>query len=157
MLQPTPTQHDDDIHTPAAAEDEDEDDENDTDSTTTEEFSDYDPEGPEGLPSHDPHHIPSCPGIIDVLVTGSTDPRHGDAWSHYTYTGRVRLHDGLVGILRVPANATDTSGGTGAPGKVVFFGYVKDGRNFVGTWRICGSADVRRPGYEGAFCLGRRA
>ncbi|EEB90417.1 hypothetical protein MPER_11380 [Moniliophthora perniciosa FA553] len=33
-------------------------------------------------------------GTQDVVLTGSTDERHGKAWNHYTFHGRVRSWDG---------------------------------------------------------------
>jgi hypothetical protein len=125
-------------------------------SSLSESFID-DPDGPEGPAGHDLDHIPPCPGVIDVLITGVTPERHGNAWNPYKYTGRVRLHDGLIGILRSDPNATQN--GLHNPlygGKVVFFGYIHGGRNFVGTWRIVGNGDIGVPGYEGPFTFGRR-
>lgn len=115
-------------------------------------------------PSHDPSVISDCPGVIDIILTGSTDPRHGAAWNPYIYTGRVRLYDGLIGILRTPAKELDNSqsnaniGGetVASLGRVVFYGYLVGGRNFVGNYRVVGTGDVRSPGWEGAFSLGRR-
>jgi hypothetical protein len=125
-------------------------------SSLSESFID-DPDGPEGPAGHDLDHIPPCPGVIDVLITGATPERHGNAWNPYNYTGRVRLHDGLIGILRSAPNAMQN--GTHNPlfgGKVVFFGYIHGGRNFVGTWRIVGDGNIGVPGYEGPFTFGRR-
>lgn len=34
-----------------------------------------------------------------------TDLRHGQAWNHFTFYGRVRCWDGLIAILRVPVSA----------------------------------------------------
>lgn len=39
----------------------------------------------------------------DIIVTGETDPRHGQAWHHYRFYGRVRKWDGCIALLRVPA------------------------------------------------------
>ncbi|KAL0945455.1 hypothetical protein HGRIS_000945 [Hohenbuehelia grisea] len=41
-------------------------------------------------------------GVADILVTGETGERHGDAWGHYTIIGRVRSFDGRVALLRTP-------------------------------------------------------
>ncbi|KAK0452055.1 uncharacterized protein EV420DRAFT_1702421 [Desarmillaria tabescens] len=72
--------------------------------------------------------LPPCTGVQDVIVTGSTDDRHGQAWNHYVYYGRVRRWDGMIGILRVPRDR--------GLGKWFFYGYIVGGKNFVGNWRI---------------------
>ncbi|KAK7030845.1 hypothetical protein VNI00_013953 [Paramarasmius palmivorus] len=94
---------------------------------------------------------PQCRGscnIQDVLLTGSTDERHGKAWNHYTFHGRVRSWDGCVGLARVPRDPTN--------GRLFFYGHlVGGGKNFVGNWRFAGS-DPNMPAYEGALCMGKR-
>ncbi|KAK0205487.1 hypothetical protein DFS33DRAFT_1487557 [Desarmillaria ectypa] len=90
--------------------------------------------------------LPPCTGVQDVIVTGSTDDRHGQAWNHYTYYGRVRRWDGMIGILRVPRNI--------GLGKWFFYGYIVGGKNFVGNWRIT-HEDPGMPTVEGAFCLSK--
>ncbi len=45
--------------------------------------------------------LPPCTGVQDVIITGRTDGRYGQAWNHYTYYGRVRRWDGMIGILRI--------------------------------------------------------
>jgi hypothetical protein len=62
-------------------------------------------------------------GVQDILVTGEvrathtcdrvwfliiiqTDGRHGDAWGHYRFIGRVRPWDGLIVLLRTPVVET---------------------------------------------------
>ena len=45
----------------------------------------------------------------DLILTGETDPRHGQAWHHYRFYGRVRKWDGCVAILRVPAVSVASS------------------------------------------------
>ena len=105
----------------------------------------------DGPVPHSPTHIPPCPGIIDLVITGGTDARHGNAWNHYSYVGRVRAWDGLVGILRMPADRSRRAG----LGNVVFWGYIVGGENFVGSWRVAGE-DLGAPGWEGGFSLGKR-
>jgi hypothetical protein len=102
----------------------------------------------DGLPPHDPYLIPPCNGVQDIIITGESDPRHAAAWKHFTFTGRIRNKDGLIAILRTPANAQD--------GKIIFYGYLQDGKNFVGRWRMCGGYDIHGPGLEGIFCMSRR-
>jgi len=101
-----------------------------------------------------PQTIPSCNGIRDVLITGSTDPRHAAAWGKWVWRGRVRKWDGLVGLVRSADNGPPGSG-TGGPGKIFFYGTLIGGRNLVGTWRLA-HEDPRMPAYEGAFTLGRK-
>ncbi|KAL0576855.1 hypothetical protein V5O48_005120 [Marasmius crinis-equi] len=101
----------------------------------------------EELPPHDPHKILDCDGIQDVAITGETDDRHGQAWHHYTFHGRVRHHDGMVGILRCPRRP--------GPGPVFFYGTIIGGTNFVGNWRVA-NADPGLPAWEGAFSLGKK-
>ncbi|PBK58234.1 hypothetical protein ARMSODRAFT_967903, partial [Armillaria solidipes] len=64
--------------------------------------------------------LPPCTGVQDVIVTGSTDDRHGQAWNDYSYYGRVRHWDGMIGILRVPRDRT--------LGNWFFYGYIVGGK-----------------------------
>ncbi|KAJ4481943.1 hypothetical protein J3R30DRAFT_3286192 [Lentinula aciculospora] len=106
----------------------------------------------EDLPPYVPSEqtIPSCNGIRDVLITGSTDPRHAEAWGNWVWRGRVRKWDGLVGLVR----SADSGVGTNFC-KIFFYGTLLGGRNLVGTWRQA-NEDPRMPSYEGAFTLGRK-
>ncbi|KAK7056671.1 hypothetical protein VNI00_002388 [Paramarasmius palmivorus] len=99
------------------------------------------------LPPHDPHKVLDCDGIQDVVVTGETDDRHAQAWNHYSFHGRVRHHDGLVGILRCPRNPR--------LGNIFFYGTIVGGQNFIGNWRVA-NVDARLPAWEGAFSLGKK-
>ncbi|KAG7444724.1 uncharacterized protein BT62DRAFT_933772 [Guyanagaster necrorhizus] len=84
-------------------------------------------------------------GVADVLVTGETGQRHGDAWGHYSIVGRVRPWDGLVVLLQKPADPRSDLG------EWIFKGYIHD-QNFVGRWReTTTSADT--VGYEGGFIV----
>ncbi|KAJ6453112.1 hypothetical protein C8R45DRAFT_1039644 [Mycena sanguinolenta] len=98
-------------------------------------------------PTHDPARIPPCTGIQDIIFTGATDLRHGQAWNHFEFHGRVRLWDGLITLLRV---SPDPRLGT-----LFFYGFLVGGHKFVGNWRVAGQ-DVGVPAYESAFSMARR-
>ncbi|KIJ66590.1 hypothetical protein HYDPIDRAFT_26924 [Hydnomerulius pinastri MD-312] len=91
-----------------------------------------------------------CDGILDIVLVGETDVRHGQAWHHYRFYGRVREWDGLVALIRVPfaPNAQHL-------GIWIFTGYVVGGQNFVGNWRT-----TSHPGepvtFESAFAMSKR-
>ncbi|KAG7451963.1 uncharacterized protein BT62DRAFT_926163 [Guyanagaster necrorhizus] len=89
---------------------------------------------------------PPCTGVQDVIITGRTDERHGQAWNHYTYYGRVRRWDGMIGILRVARDRR--------LGNLFFYGYIVGGKNFVGNWRIT-HEDPGMPAWEGPFTLSK--
>ncbi|KAG7085352.1 hypothetical protein E1B28_002918 [Marasmius oreades] len=90
----------------------------------------------------------------DIIITGETDPRHGQAWKHYQFYGRIRKWDGCVTIMRVPAEDTRTS--NSGKGRILFYGtLVGGGKNFVGNWRVA-DMDETSPAYEGAFSLGKK-
>jgi len=98
--------------------------------------------------SHDwVHNVVECDGIKDVIVTGSMDDSHGQAWHHYEYYGRVRPWDGLIGILRVPRNALQ--------GMAILYGYISGGKNFSGNWRWWLS-DPLMPAWESAVVMSKR-
>nr|GAT50202.1 predicted protein [Mycena chlorophos] len=90
---------------------------------------------------------PPCNGIQDIIFTGETDLHHGQAWNHFSFYGRVRSWDGMVGILRV---SSDPRLGT-----LLFYGYIVAGHKFVGNWRTA-NEDVTAPAYESSFVLARR-
>ncbi|KAJ3904439.1 hypothetical protein F5879DRAFT_801637 [Lentinula edodes] len=123
-----------------------------SDGSSDEDLSEEEPA--EDLPPYVPSAktIPPCNGIRDVLITGSTDPRHAAAWGKWVWRGRVRKWDGLVGLVRSPSGS---SSGNGGGGKIFFYGTLLGGRNLVGTWRLA-HEDPRMPAYEGAFTLGRK-
>ncbi|KAK0430892.1 hypothetical protein EV421DRAFT_1721055 [Armillaria borealis] len=93
--------------------------------------------------------LPPCTGVQDVIITGKTDDRHGQAWNHYTYYGRVRRWDGMIGILRIAVSFRDRR-----LGNLFFFGYLVDGKNFVGNWRIT-HEDPGMPAWAGPFTLSK--
>ncbi|KIK59375.1 hypothetical protein GYMLUDRAFT_245443 [Collybiopsis luxurians FD-317 M1] len=118
--------------------------------------SDSDSDLPPYVPS--PSTIPVCNGIRDVIITGTTDARHANAWGKWAWKGRVRKWDGLIGMIREPALDGPSGlapGGTGGAGKIFFYGTLVGGKNLVGTWRMA-NQDPRMPAYEGAFTLGRK-
>ncbi|KAJ7460324.1 hypothetical protein FB451DRAFT_1405555 [Mycena latifolia] len=90
----------------------------------------------------------ACDGVQDVVFTGSTDPRHGMAWHHYEYAGRVRPWDGLIGLVMRPRDRTRGLGTYFISGHLV-------GRDtFEGTWQIA-AQDVLAPSWGGSVCLAR--
>ncbi|KAJ3917484.1 hypothetical protein F5877DRAFT_44599 [Lentinula edodes] len=123
-----------------------------SDGSSDEDLSEEEPA--EDLPPYVPSAktIPPCNGIRDVLITGSTDPRHAAAWGKWVWRGRVRKWDGLVGLVRSPSGSSPSNG---SGGKIFFYGTLLGGRNLVGTWRLA-HEDPRMPAYEGAFTLGRK-
>ncbi|KAF9225151.1 hypothetical protein BS17DRAFT_871950 [Gyrodon lividus] len=90
-----------------------------------------------------------CDGILDIILVGETDLRHGQAWHHYRFYGRVREWDGLVALIRVPSTNPQSLG------VWIFTGYVVGGQNFVGNWRT-----TSHPGepvtFESAFAMSKR-
>ena len=60
------------------------------------------PESDSDLPPYvpSPSTIPVCNGIRDVIITGTTDARHANAWGKWSWKGRVRKWDGLIGMVR---------------------------------------------------------
>ncbi|TFY51482.1 hypothetical protein EVJ58_g10540, partial [Rhodofomes roseus] len=44
----------------------------------------------------------TCNGICDIIITGETLLRYGQAWNHYRFYGRVRKWDGLIVLVHVP-------------------------------------------------------
>ncbi|KAF8633559.1 hypothetical protein AX15_001357 [Amanita polypyramis BW_CC] len=98
--------------------------------------------------SHDwVRNVVECDGVRDIIVTGSTDETHGQAWHHYTYYGRIRPWDGLIGILSVPRTSVD--------GTKMIYGYISGGKNFSGNWRWS-MADPAMPAWECAVVMSKR-
>ncbi|KAJ7194231.1 hypothetical protein GGX14DRAFT_586818 [Mycena pura] len=98
-------------------------------------------------PAQDPAREPPCNGIQDIIFTGATDLRHGQAWSSFEFYGRVRPWDGMIGILRV---SSDPRKGT-----LLFYGFIVGGHKFVGNWRAA-HQEVGAPAWESAFSAARR-
>lgn len=88
-------------------------------------------------------------GVQDIIITGETSVKQGEAWGHYSYIGRVRQWDGLVVLLRIPVHDPITS-----RGRAIFKGYVH-GQSLVGRWRDT-TTDMQAVGYEGGFVLCRQ-
>ncbi|OBZ66029.1 hypothetical protein A0H81_13997 [Grifola frondosa] len=84
-----------------------------------------------------------CDGVRDVIITGETSMRHGQAWHHYRFYGRVRRWDGLIALVRVPTQFPQL-------GKFIFRGYVVGDANFVGSWRVF-SSNIHVIPLEGPF------
>ncbi|KAG2141086.1 hypothetical protein DEU56DRAFT_283244 [Suillus clintonianus] len=94
-----------------------------------------------------------CNGVLDIALVGETDFKHGQAWNHYKFYGRVREWDGLVALVRIPAHPHPAAQGLGV---WVFSGYIVGGQNFVGTWRALGGANPGIPTLESSFAMTRR-
>jgi len=91
----------------------------------------------------------TCNGVCDIIITGETVLRHGQAWNHYRFYGRVRKWDGLVALVRVPVE--DRGLGT-----YIFRGYIIGGANFTGSWRAYAQNPHAIP-LEGPFIVSKRA
>jgi hypothetical protein len=76
-----------------------------------------------------------------------TDARHAAAWSGFSYRGRIRSWDGLIGLLRIPDSPHIA--------RSFFWGHIVGGNNFVGNWRTLATPDMRMPAWEGSFVLGK--
>jgi hypothetical protein len=60
---------------------------------------------PEVVPRHansfEPPEVLECPQYQSVLLTGTTDIDHVNAWGgHYDYYGRIRLYDGFIVLVQ---------------------------------------------------------
>jgi len=84
-------------------------------------------------------------GVQDIIITGETCERQGEAWGYYCYIGRVRSWDGLVVLLRIPMNQIR------GRGRLIFKGYVHQ-RSLVGRWRDTATG-THTVGFEGGFIL----
>ncbi|KAI0713110.1 hypothetical protein C8T65DRAFT_717820 [Cerioporus squamosus] len=102
----------------------------------------------DGMPDYyDDHFTRDCTGVQDIIITGETLPRHGEAWHHYRFYGRVRQWDGLIVLIRVPTHFPGA-------GKTIFRGYMVGNRNFVGSWRSYAD-NIEAIPVEGPFALSR--
>ncbi|KAK0457117.1 uncharacterized protein EV420DRAFT_1551521 [Desarmillaria tabescens] len=64
--------------------------------------------------------------IVDVIVTGKTEPRHAAAWGDFNFIGRIRLADGLITLKRISvSNLGDT----------ILRGKLTSTHNFVGRMK----------------------
>ncbi|KAJ6550095.1 hypothetical protein B0H19DRAFT_1378753 [Mycena capillaripes] len=90
----------------------------------------------------------ACDGVQDVIFAGETDPRHGMAWQHYEYAGRVRPWDGLIGLVMRPRDRTQ-----GLPTYFIS-GHLVGRDTFEGTWQMA-TQDVLAPSWGGSICLAR--
>ncbi|KAI0312088.1 hypothetical protein OF83DRAFT_691072 [Amylostereum chailletii] len=89
-------------------------------------------------------------GLQDIVFTGETDTDHGLAWGRYTFLGRVRAWDGLIALVRIPADPQVRAA------RWVFRGYLHGGTVFAGSWRAM-TMNVGEVPWEGAFVVSRRA
>ncbi|KAF8840207.1 hypothetical protein BDN67DRAFT_968916 [Paxillus ammoniavirescens] len=85
-------------------------------------------------------------GVQDIIITGETCEKQGEAWGYYSYIGRVRSWDGLVVLLRIAINNQNNG-----RGRWIFKGYVHQ-RSLVGRWRDTATG-VQAIGFEGGFVL----
>ncbi|KAJ7619747.1 hypothetical protein B0H17DRAFT_1340798 [Mycena rosella] len=90
----------------------------------------------------------ACDGVQDVVFTGATDPRHGMAWHHYEYAGRVRPWDGLIGLVMRPRDRS-----LGLPTYFIS-GHLVGRDTFEGTWQMA-AQDVLAPSWGGSVCFAR--
>ncbi|KAI0778862.1 hypothetical protein BD413DRAFT_601525 [Trametes elegans] len=102
-------------------------------------------EGPPDV--YDEYIEHECNGIQDIIITGEVLPRHGAAWHHYRFYGRVRRWDGLIVLVRIPTELPWNM-------KTIFRGYLIGNQNFVGTWRQYNENSNAIP-LEGPFALSR--
>lgn len=86
---------------------------------------------------------------LDIVLTGETRAEHGEAWGAFAFSGRVRLADGMIILMRQPKD------GDSDVDTWVFEGYLYSGISFIGRWRS--SKLARRQGTEGIFSLTRKA
>lgn len=77
--------------------------------------------------------------IVDVILSGRTEHHLQPAWE---FSGRVRISDGLVVLVRQPVNGK-------LPRRSIYAGYLLSSQNFVGKWKYC-SPDVQ---WEGIWTL----
>jgi hypothetical protein len=84
-----------------------------------------------------------------VLISGETSYEHDQAWGAYNFTGRIRLRDGFITLIREPKNTSDDGLGTWA-----FEGFLHSRETFVGRWRSSKVVDER--GVRGIFCMSKR-
>lgn len=70
-----------------------------------------------GLDTYDHANAESgpCHGVQDIIFTGITEERHGNAWCHYMYYGRLREWDGLIVLVGVPVSSVSIHSCTGYP------------------------------------------
>jgi len=93
----------------------------------------------------------ACTGIQNIIFTGETDSYHGMAWGRFTFLGRVRPWDGLIALVRLPADPNQRG-----RSKWVFRGYLHYGQVLVGSWRGM-TMDVESVPWEGPFVASKRA
>ncbi|KAI0295023.1 hypothetical protein BC826DRAFT_1104480 [Russula brevipes] len=108
-----------------------------------------------GQPSHNDDdymdtYETTCIGIRDIILTGETDSNHGMAWGRFTFLGRVRPWDGLIALVRLPADPNQRG-----RSRWVFRGYLHYGKVLAGSWRGM-TMDVQSIPWEGPFVASKR-
>ncbi|KAJ7088524.1 hypothetical protein B0H15DRAFT_292912 [Mycena belliarum] len=96
----------------------------------------------------------ACDGVQDVVFTGATDPRHGMAWHHYEYAGRVRPWDGLIGLVMRPDHPLPQRDRTLGLATYFISGHLVGRNTFEGSWQMS-AQDVLAPSWGGSICLAR--
>ncbi|KAF9060113.1 hypothetical protein BDP27DRAFT_1370810 [Rhodocollybia butyracea] len=97
------------------------------------------------LPVYDPLllMLPPCTGIHNVIITGTKDTHHVEAWGDWMWQGWA----GGDCEERFSARLNR--------GKIFFYGTLLGLTNVVGTWTVT-HEDPWMPAYEGAFTLGKK-
>ncbi|KAH9957791.1 hypothetical protein BC827DRAFT_1269982 [Russula dissimulans] len=85
-------------------------------------------------------------GIVDVILSGNSEVRLEPALGNYEFSGRVRISDGLVVLVR---RQTPNAHGGRHPGSTIYVGYVLSSQNFVGKWKYGSPGDQ----WEGIWSL----
>ncbi|KZT22996.1 hypothetical protein NEOLEDRAFT_575190 [Neolentinus lepideus HHB14362 ss-1] len=70
----------------------------------------------------------------DIILTGETDAQYSSAWGAFHFYGRVRPSDGLVILVRQPADPR-----VNHLGRDVFRGYMLSSEHMVGRRRLPGA------------------
>ncbi|RDX45583.1 hypothetical protein OH76DRAFT_1486236 [Lentinus brumalis] len=91
--------------------------------------------------------VRACDGILDIIVTGETPRTAALAWRAFHIYGRIRPWDGLVVLVRAPADPRERD-------TYVFRGYLVGGDALVGAWRHV-TDSVHSVPVEGVFVVGR--
>lgn len=112
------------------------------------------------VPLRRPQNSPQCSDvqdpshsgeIRDVIIVGETEEPYASAWRGYKYVGRVRPSDGLIVLVREPAEDH-----TDQLGRALFRGYVISSCNFVGRWRSI-SVGEQPAEWESIFSMSKLA
>ncbi|KIJ39524.1 hypothetical protein M422DRAFT_49554 [Sphaerobolus stellatus SS14] len=88
-------------------------------------------------------------GVSDIILIGETTPSHIAEFDRYTFTGRIRLSDGRIALLRKPTDNDDRDRGTW-----LFTGLMSGNAELVGEWTNTSTAKGT-PAASGWFCLNK--